>query len=138
MKVFFYHQIVISYLPTNMPKSQDHRRQVNHNENVFPKMLDPGINAPDWAITVMFYTILHLFEAFLADRRQIHLKRHKDRHRYFRRNFPNLWVSYERLYNACENARYEVAHLDPSSANFYIELRNNHYLPIKRHLESII
>lgn len=120
-----------------MPTFQEHREQVNHNEDTFPKMLDPSINAPGWAITIMFYTILHYFEAYLADTLGSHLDNHQTRNRHFRRFFPMLWMNYERLYNASKNARYEVRCLGPNTGDYFERLRTDHFLPLKTHFESI-
>ena len=120
-----------------MPTFAEHRRQVNHNESIFPKMLEPRTNACDWAITVMFYTALHFFDAYLDEKLGFHPQNHKERNKQFQLLLPGPWDHYLRLLNASKNARYKVSYLGPDASEYFKRLKSDNYLPLKSHFESI-
>ncbi|MBI3300737.1 MAG: hypothetical protein HYZ72_01455, partial [Deltaproteobacteria bacterium] len=118
---------------------QDHLRQARHNEDLAQKLGNKPLEAYDWAITVLFYCILHFVDAYLLERYQIIPKGHtarldrktgqmtQGRNDYVRLHLPGIYGAYTRLYNASMKARYEGAYLALGSVGYYQKLRDNEF-----------
>jgi hypothetical protein len=97
-----------------MPSQREHAFQVLHNREFLATFdLDNGPFL-DWAVTVIFYTAVHLVEQFLAQRGQ-DLLSHQTRERFISQNvdLKPIWSAYRELKYQSERARYLVARFQP-------------------------
>ena len=97
-----------------MPSQREHAFQVLHNRE-FLDTLDLG-DSPflDWAVTVIFYTAVHLVEQFLAHKGQ-DLLSHETRERFISQSadLKPIWSVYRELKYQSERARYLMARFQP-------------------------
>lgn len=122
-----------------MPPQQRHLQQVHHNLALLGELSRAPMTYADWAITLVFYTALHLVDSYLAALRpSVHPDKNFSRQRPFGRDYyieqhlPDLEEHYDRLYNASVNARYKVQCLTPFAAAYYQHHYVNHFAPIMR------
>jgi len=112
---------------------QDHLSQANHNERLFQQLGSGSLGAYDWAITVMFYSLLHFVDAWLLQHHNIIPKGHTKkrgvlgRNDYVKQHLPQIYGAYKRLYDASIRARYEGAYLTPGSLGDYQNLKTNQF-----------
>jgi len=118
---------------------QDHLRQARQNEELAQKLGSQPLEAYDWAITLMFYSLLHFVDAYLLERRHIAPRGHTavwDRRRgqrvpgrndYVRQYLPQIYEAYKVLYYASRRARYEGAYFTSDSVEYYQNLKNNEF-----------
>ena len=116
--------------------AQEHREQAYHNEKLAHQLGDQPLEAYDWAITVLFYTVLHFVDAYLLQHRGLVPKGHTairdrktrqqipGRNDLVRQHLPQINNAYKMLYSASRCARYEGAYLGPQSAIYYQNLQN--------------
>jgi len=96
-----------------MPQETDHIRQARHNAQFLSTL---GCTPyPDWAITVAFYTAIHLVEAHFA-RRNIDSFDHRNRRSRVSNHLQQIAPDYRLLENECRLARYECRQLTPADA----------------------
>ena len=103
-----------------MPSAEEHRAQAAENEAFYAELRD---TRPDWALTVLFYVIVHEIQAFLADRRGTiigyglpwPITNHHERKAALRRHPP--WARLASYYGSFEGwsrkTRYECFKPDP-------------------------
>ena len=118
---------------------QEHLQQARHNEALASQLSSPPLAAYDWAITVLFYSVLHFVDAYLLQRYGIEPKGHTaardrrtgqripGRNDYVRQHLPQIAPAYQLLYSASRRARYEGAYLGLKSAGYYQKLRDNEF-----------
>ena len=118
---------------------QEHLRQARQNEELANKLGSPPLEAYDWAITVMFYALLHFVDAYLLERHHLLPRGHTatwDRQRrqripgrndYVKQDLPDIDDAYKLLYYASRRARYEGAYLTSGSVGDYQNLKNNEF-----------
>jgi len=118
---------------------QDHLRQAHQNEELAQKLANQPLEAYGWAITVMFYSLLHFVDAYLLERHQIIPRGHTaiwDRRRgqripgrndYIKQYLPQIYEAYKIFYYASRRARYEGAYLTLDSVRYYQNLKNNEF-----------
>jgi hypothetical protein len=118
---------------------QEHLQQARHNEGLAHKLGSSPLEAYDWAITVLFYAVLHFVDAYLLQHHGIEPKGHtatrdrrtvqriSGRNDYVRQHLPQIAPAYQFLYSASRRARYEGAYLSPNSAGYYQRLRDNEF-----------
>jgi len=92
----------------------EHLTQVRHNIDILNSFCSgavpyPTTVYPDWAVTVAFYTAVHLVEARLAQY-HTHSTNHAQRDNEIRRRFRPIWHNYNRLQNNSRGARYDFMH----------------------------
>ena len=114
---------------------QDHLDQARRNENLARQL--ENLAAHDWAITVLFYGILHFVDAYLLQRHNStpggHTttwkkgRRIPGRNDYVKLHLPGIHDAYRVLYSASRRARYEGAYLGPGSVGYYQRLRDNEF-----------
>ncbi|HEV8714251.1 MAG TPA: HEPN domain-containing protein [Candidatus Binatia bacterium] len=130
---------------------QEHIRQALHNEELFKKLTAKPFEAYDWAITVMFYCILHFVDAYLRKNWNVIPQGHtasarsgtiKDgRNDYVKKYMPRqVYSDYRMLYDASMRARYEGAYLSPQGISTYQKLFANEFTRLRQffrqHLKS--
>jgi hypothetical protein len=96
-----------------MPGESVHQQQAVHNRNFFTEFRLAQSDYTDWAATVLFYTALHLVEAFLASRGE-HSPDHRQRDQNFVRfaELRPLYSPYRELKHHSQRARYYGARFD--------------------------
>ncbi len=107
-----------------------HLAQARHNYALYGTLREAGSH-PDWALTVLFYTVLHLIEAHAALNEERRMHSHFARREYVGARVPNLRRHFRPLEDACRSARYEL--WQPSLAQvawFHAE----HFAPIQAEL----
>ena len=118
-----------------MPSQRAHAFQVLHNREFLATFdLD---NSPflDWAVTVVFYTAIHLVEQFLARKGQ-DLLSHETRERFISQSadLKPIWSVYRELKYQSERARYLVARLQPDEVrNLEGKLRQ-----VETHIQELL
>jgi hypothetical protein len=118
---------------------QEHLQQARRNEGLAQRLGIPPFRTYDWAITALFYCILHFVDAYLfqyhrivpqghtATRDRRTAQRIPGRNDYVRQHLPQIAPAYRLLYAASRRARYEGAYLEPNSAGYYQRLRDNEF-----------
>jgi len=116
---------------------QEHLQQAHHNEDLARKLGSQPLEAYDWAITVLFYCVLHFVDAYLLDRHNITPGGHTatwkkgqripGRNEYVKLHLTQIYDAYKILYDASRLARYEGAYLTPNSMGVYQNLRDNEF-----------
>ncbi len=118
---------------------QEHLQQARHNEGLAQRLGIPPFRTYDWAITVLFYCILHFVDAYLFQFHQIVPKGHTatrdrrtgqrlpGRNDYVNQYLPQIARAYKMLYSASRRARYEGAYLGLNGAGYYQRLRDNEF-----------
>jgi hypothetical protein len=86
-----------------MGTATEHRQKAEHHRRFLATITD---DYPDWLATVAFYIAVERVEGLLAERSG-HSKSHEDRKNAIRRDYPSIQKSYNSLYNASLDARYE-------------------------------
>lgn len=122
---------------------QEHLEQARHNEAVALQLGSPTVAAYDWAITVLFYAVLHLVDAHLLQRHRVVSRGHiatwerqtrqrlPGRNDHVRQYLPQIAFAYMRLYAASRRARYEGAFLGSEGRAYYEKVRDNEFTTIK-------
>lgn len=125
-------------------KTDEHLKQAYRNETLASQFGSPPIDAYDWAITALFYCALHFVDAYLFDLRSIDPEGHTTlRDKITGRNVPGrndlvkihipvIHQDYLKLYSASRRARYDVAYLGPTAANYYQNLKNNEFARVRQ------
>jgi len=126
---------------------QEHQQQARRNEGLAQRLGIPPLRTYDWAITVLFYCILHFVDAYLLDRHNIipggHTgtwkkgQRIPGRNEYVKLYLPGLYDSYKILYDASRLARYEGAYLSSSSESDYKNLRDNEFATARQFFRQL-
>jgi hypothetical protein len=118
---------------------QEHLQQANHNEVLALHLGSAPIAAYDWAITVLFYAVLHFADAYLLHYHQIQARGHTatwdrrtgrqlpGRNDYVRQYLSQVFPTYQFLYAASRRARYEGAFLGSGGEAYYQNLRDNEF-----------
>jgi len=119
---------------------QEHLQQARHNETLASQLGSPPIEAYDWAIIVLFYTVLHFVDAYLLQQHRIVPRGHTatwnpqtglrtpGRNDYVRQHLRQISRAYKILYDTSRLARYEGTFLGPSAASYYQNLRNKEFI----------
>lgn len=110
-----------------MAKEREHHKKAAYNEKFFSEIRE---KYPDWAVTGLFYSALHLIEAFLA-KKDIHPEDHKTRLSLVGkiRELKPIYSCYRALYDSSVNARYRMYKFSPDEAN---SVYDKYFLPIKK------
>ena len=112
---------------------QDHLTQAHHNEDLAQQLGRTPLEMYDWAITALFYSILHFVDAYLLQYHNISPKGHTRRGKIpgraecVKQYLPQIYDAYKILYDASVRARYEGGYLGPGSAGDYQNLRDTEF-----------
>lgn len=115
-----------------VPQRPQHLERARQNEKLaerFAKASNP--TCIDWAITLLFYSALHLIDGFLAGK-NFHPLNHYERGEEIENNgsLSEIHKDYETLQKMSENARYEIA--DYSKQDYEKALKR--FSRIKQHV----
>lgn len=89
--------------------TQAHLRQAQQNFRLYHRLCAEG-EFPDWTLTLMFYTVLHLVQAYVRQYGDWIPQTHEER-RDFIQEDPRLQViqyDYRRLHDQSRNVRYNL------------------------------
>jgi hypothetical protein len=94
-----------------VPDIDSHRRQVDHNRETLAYLQVAGEAHADWAVTVLFYTALHLIDQVLYHNGRINPRNHFQRHAAIAREpaLIPIYPDYRELEHQSRRARYECA-----------------------------
>jgi hypothetical protein len=116
-----------------VPNRRSHVAKFRHNERLSRTL--EGTPNNDWAVTLLFYSALHLVDACLAPAQ--HPKRHADRRNLAANNplLQPIWAHYRVLEDRSQEARYDCIRFSDQRVR---DLRSQHFEPLKRHLSRIL
>lgn len=93
-----------------MPKAEAHEKQYKHNKTLLQCDTLQSEENCDWAVTIAFYSAMHLIEKFFANK-GIHNKSHEARNNFVTRETvlkrKKIPAKYNFLYNQSIRSRYE-------------------------------
>lgn len=94
-----------------MPDIDVHQQQVEHNRQTTAYLQQAGDNYLDWAVTVLFYTALHLVDQVLYHTAQLHPRNHFQRHQAIANTAEliAIYQDYRELEHQSRRSRYECA-----------------------------
>ena len=121
-----------------MPSKQQHLDQASKNERLYHQFDLDKTEFLDWAVTVLFYSLLHYLDAFLAQRQPSrHPRSHAERDDEVGRSgqLTQVWQFYRRLKDESRNARYEVPSFTPASVR---QLEQSNFQPAKTHVQLLL
>lgn len=111
-----------------MSSVRQHIDKAKYNEQFFE---DVKHDYPDWAITGLFYSAIHLVDAFLS-RKSIAAGSHEMRFSYIRqlKELKIIYEDYRSLYDYSINARYKMFTFNTDGINdahlkFYVPIKYN-------------
>jgi uncharacterized protein (UPF0332 family) len=122
---------------------QGHLRQARHNEALASQLGSPPIEAYDWAITILFYSVLHFVDAYLLQQHGIVPRGHSatlnrrtgqrnpGRNDYVNQHLPLISSAYRILYDTSRLARYEGTYLGQTGAVEYQRRRNTEFAQVR-------
>jgi hypothetical protein len=117
-----------------MPSRTRHIEQAKSNSRFLSAFDLAKTQHPDWAITVAFYTAVHLVEAVFASRSPaVHFYKHEDRNSEVSSALPDISDSYMAMYLAGRRARYFCQDVKPVEAQLLVA---GHYRPVKEKLSA--
>ena len=91
----------------------------------------------EWEVVALFYSLLHLVEAYRVFRERQNSENHSDRNRFIweSADLRELWPAYSYIYRLSMTARYEVV---PFSAEEVRHIEINQYAAIKGYVRSLL
>jgi hypothetical protein len=128
---------------------QEHLQQARRNEGLAQRLGIPPLRTYDWAITVLFYCILHFVDAYLLQRHGIVPKGHTatrdrrtgqripGRNDCVRLHLSQIAPAYQLLYSASRRARYEGAYPSSNSEGYYQKLRDNEFASARQFFRQL-
>lgn len=120
-----------------MPSKEEHLKQANKNERFYVTFELDDTEFLDWAVTALFYCILHYVDAFLADRLNHHPLHHGQRTPYVARcqGLNHIYGEYMKLKDESEKARYRLSQFTAFSVR---ELEQEKFQLAKTHLGTLL
>lgn len=117
-----------------MPTRQEHLAQAEHNEALSQRL--EITRYTDWAVTALFYSALHLIDAYLLAL-GMDPKDHAERLRQVASAaaLRPVWLRYRNLLDWSIDARYECL---PFTTGQVQALRRNSFEPLERHLKTLL
>ena len=107
-----------------MPERTEHLSKYMHNKEFLKCPAFEETKNTDWAVVVVFYSALHLIEAFFADN-GLHFREHKSRAKWVssdsRLKNTVIPMYYNLLYNQSIRARYECVQMNGSDLQAVID-----------------
>jgi len=92
-----------------MPDKEAHLKKAKHNERFYASLDTKGTPYKDWVVTGVFYTALHLIDAYLATQ-NIHPFSHGMRDDWVKKNreLDKVWLDYRDLKEFRMKASYKL------------------------------
>lgn len=119
-----------------MPSKQEHLNQADKNERFYGLCDLDNSEFLDWAVTALFYSVLHYVDAFLAEQLNYHPLDHQHRTPSVAKldQLNPIHREYMRLKDESEKARYKIKHFTPSSVR---QLERDRFQTAKNHLQAL-
>ncbi len=123
-----------------MPLFDRHLAQAERNERFYNSLDIRTTEFLDWAITALFYSVLHYVDAYLAASMQpadSHPRNHVQRGLWIGRvsELNPIWAEYLELKNYSEDARYELIDFTPQQVSDFYNLR---FKAVKEHVRNLL
>jgi len=121
-----------------------HLKQAYPNKTLASQLGSPPLEAYDWAITALFYCALHFVDAYVFELHGIDPEGHTTkrdkatgrnilgRNDLVKLHIPVIHKDYLSLYSASRRARYDVAYLALTAANYYQKLKSNEFARVRQ------
>lgn len=94
---------------------KQHLEQASHNEKFFHTLRADHDEFSDWIVSGIFYSALHLMDAFLTTRNVLYVAAHYERNSKIQKHCPeHIYGAYRRLLDQSRLARYEFKRFSPS------------------------
>lgn len=96
-----------------MPDQNEHIKKAKHNESFYASLEIDSTPYKDWVVTGIFYTALHLIDAYLATK-NIHPFSHGMRDDWVKKNreLDHIWLFYRDLKEFRMKASYKIHEFD--------------------------
>lgn len=119
--------------PVIDPEALKHIEEAKRNYERYQAFIDNSLYF-DWAIVTLFYSALHLVQAFAVDsfkkgRTREVPKDHVDRDRYINSHLVEINHDYDQLKNACNDARYDLVRWTREEIE---EFHDSNFMEIKK------
>ena|SRR5437899_7371400 len=124
--------------PPSKPQALLHLAQARQNHDLYQQLKREGKHL-DWAVTVLFYTALHLIQAYLVELAATGFdipKDHEDRDRYVRRKLTPIFSDYSLLQTRSNWARYQPNKPKPT-VDLVQEYQDLQFARIVAHLRQL-
>ena len=123
-----------------MPNEARHLSQAEKNERLSHAIASLSAQSEpftDWEVTSLFYSALHLVDAFFDHSQGYHPKGHQDRAFLISKatQLRSISVKYLDLYQRSLDARYRLIPINPAQVS---NITQNNFQPIKSHIRSLI
>jgi len=119
-----------------MPSDVAHLRQAARNAGFLAALRQRATGSPEWAITVAFYTAVHLVEAhFARSQPAVHCRSHADRLTQVSLRLRAIEAEYWALYVASRRARYECIEVSAEEAATELEMN---FEPVRTHMRRLL
>lgn len=115
--------------------SSDHQRKAEHNRSfvvAVGQLADPYL---DWQITAIFYTAVHILQAYFTARTQVYPTKHEERDHQVQGDpfLQGIWRDYRELKTLSVTSRYECLPIndhDVSEAQRHLEVISQHVMTL--------
>jgi hypothetical protein len=125
-------------MPLTKPDAKRHLEKARSNFVLYSRLKSDATHL-DWAVTVLFYTALHLVQAHIVESAATGFdipRDHPERDSSVARLLPELYTHYRFLSSRSQWARYHVDKPDPTPEQLY-EYEANYFKPIETALLSM-
>jgi hypothetical protein len=121
-----------------MPSRESHLGQAEGNAEFAGDLLNRDWSAAcaDWAVSALFYSAVHLVDAYLATM-DAHPETHTIRGNWVARTdkLKPVYSNYEELRNRSEDARYKCRHFKPAQVR---AIRSSDHDPLQEHVLRLL
>lgn len=106
--------------PFTKPLPQQHLEQAKANFKLY-REFSGRPQSLDWAAVFLFYTLVHLIDAYFKERNGPfdYPKSHNDRERYINGSLTQIWNDYFFVFNRANKARYHPEEAHPTFAQLH-------------------
>ena len=123
-----------------MPSRANHLARADKNERLSIAIAQPGIfdeRATEWEVTMLFYSALHLVDAYLDQSQGIHPVSHRNREWYVANvtQLRPIVRNYIDLYERSLDARYRLVSI---SADQVSRINGGVFQPVKSHILNLL
>jgi hypothetical protein len=117
-----------------VPNLNEHLSTSRDNEALAERLVHMGEFG--WAVTCLFYSALHLVEAYLVSV-NLTSSNHRDRHTAMQRvpALQSVFRRYNHLKQQSENSRYQCQQF---SRNAFVSVRDTDYRPLVSYLRNLV
>lgn len=103
---------------------QEHKDKSQHNFNTYAFLNEANPTYTDWEITTLFYSILHLVDAYLYKQQVGLITNHMRRKEYVKQYMSSIYCEYLRLEELSKQARYKCSIMSKKERDEAFKLYN--------------